>query len=148
MINKELYRLSLICQNVYKFNEIVIISNLDIFSLISLSDNFSTGNDQSVWHQTSVTTNWPILKIFCQWDIKHQYQQTVSDTGNYQSVWHQTSVSTNCLWYWKLSVNVTSNISNNKLTDTGNYLSVWQQIHYDVTNNNVTFKGLDIHYHK
>ena len=35
------------------------------------------------------------------------------------------------------------------LTDTENYQSMWSQTHCDVTdkNNNVSFEGLDIHYH-
>ena len=145
----------MLCMN--NLSQKKILAFISIFWLISMSDIFSineltqildiicqcdiknqyqrtdsdTGNYLSVWHQTSVSTNWLwywklsvnvtsnisineltlILEINCQCDIKHQYQQTDSDTGNYLSVWHQTSVSTNWLRYWKLSVSVTSNIS-------------------------------------
>jgi hypothetical protein len=40
-------------------------------------------------------------------------------------------------------------VSINNLTDNENYHSVWRQTHYEVTNENknVSFEGLDIHYH-
>jgi len=32
-------------------------------------------------------------------------------------------------------------------SDTENYRSVWRQRYYDITNKNISFEGLDIHYH-